>query len=100
MLVSDHSGRIVMEMAKQGTFWRGEAGYEEARLGHMWNRRVPKRYPDVVVQAQNDQDVIFAPGAATRPQSFGQVWPTQLGRRVPARWRNADRRLSDAHVLR
>jgi FAD/FMN-containing dehydrogenase len=49
-----------MEIAKQGTFWRGEAGYEEARLGHMWNRRVPNRYPDVVVQTQNDQDVIFA----------------------------------------
>ena len=49
-----------MEMTKQGTFWRGEAGYEEARRGHMWNRRVPKRYPDVVVQAQNEQDVVSA----------------------------------------
>ena len=47
-------------MTKQGTFWRGEAGYEEARRGHMWNRRVPKRYPDVVVQAQNEQDVVSA----------------------------------------
>jgi len=30
----DHSGTIVMEMTKQGTFWRGESGYEEARREH------------------------------------------------------------------
>jgi FAD/FMN-containing dehydrogenase len=47
-------------MTKHGTFWRGEAGYEEARRGQMWNRRVPKRYPDVVIQAQNEQDVVAA----------------------------------------
>ena len=42
------------------TFWRGKAGYEEARRGHMWNHRVPERYPDVVVQAKNENDVVSA----------------------------------------
>ena len=55
-----------MEMTKQEMFWRGEAGYEVARRGHMWNRRVPQRYPDVVVQAQNEQDVVSAVRLARR----------------------------------
>src|SRR3989442_974787 len=41
------AARVVMETAQQGTFWRGETGYEEARLGYMWNRRFPKRYPEL-----------------------------------------------------
>jgi FAD binding domain-containing protein len=62
--VRGSAGEFVMAMtmpsATSGTFWRGEAGYEEARRGHMWNNRVPKRYPDVVVQARNEQDVVSA----------------------------------------
>lgn len=41
-------------------FWRDEVGYEEARRGHMWNRRVPGRFPDIVVQAEIDDDVVAA----------------------------------------
>jgi FAD/FMN-containing dehydrogenase len=43
-----------------GTFWRGDEGYEAARRGHMWNSRVPARYPDVVVEARNEDDVVAA----------------------------------------
>jgi FAD/FMN-containing dehydrogenase len=42
------------------TFWRGNPGYEHARRGRMWNRRVPMRYPDVVVQTLCDDDVVAA----------------------------------------
>lgn len=41
-------------------FRKGDAGYEEARRGHMWNARVPARYPDVVVLAGSEQDVVSA----------------------------------------
>jgi FAD/FMN-containing dehydrogenase len=41
-------------------FWRGEPGYEEARRGRMWNRRVPARYPEIIVQPRNDADVVAA----------------------------------------
>lgn len=41
-------------------FWRGEPGYEDARRGGMWNRRVPLRFPDLVVKARNDADVVDA----------------------------------------
>ena len=40
-----------------GVFWRGDAGYENARRSNMWNRRVPPRYPDVIVQPRSDNDV-------------------------------------------
>ena len=38
----------------------GDAGYEEARRGQMWNARIPERYPQVVVQAGSERDVINA----------------------------------------
>ncbi len=41
-------------------FWRGDAEYENARRGNMWNGRVPSRYPDVIVQPNNDTDVVAA----------------------------------------
>lgn len=41
-------------------FWRGAAAYEEARRGDMWNGRVPSRYPEVIVQPNNDADVVAA----------------------------------------
>jgi FAD/FMN-containing dehydrogenase len=40
-------------------FWRGDPGYEELRR-RMWNRRVPARYPDVLVRPRNDGEVIAA----------------------------------------
>jgi hypothetical protein len=41
-------------------FWRGDPGYEHARQGDLWNRRVPPRHPDVIVQPCNDDDVVAA----------------------------------------
>jgi hypothetical protein len=40
--------------------WRGQTGYEEARRGAMWNARIPARFPDVVVQAHSEADVVAA----------------------------------------
>ena len=42
------------------SYRRGDAGYEEARRGEMWNARLPARYPDLVVEARSDADVIAA----------------------------------------
>ena len=39
---------------------RGEGGYEEARGAAVWNARTPERYPDLVVQAASEADVIAA----------------------------------------
>src|SRR5215218_9426713 len=43
-----------------GSHRRGEPGYEAARRGEMWNARLPARYPDIVVEAQSDADVMAA----------------------------------------
>ncbi len=39
---------------------RGDAGYETARLGAVWNGRKPDRYPDVIVLAASEADVVQA----------------------------------------
>lgn len=39
---------------------RCEDGYEEARFATVWNGRTPERYPDLVVQAEDEGDVIAA----------------------------------------
>src|SRR5271165_1876729 len=43
-------------------FFRGDDGYEPARRGTVWNRRVPERYPDLIVQAVDADDVVAAIG--------------------------------------
>jgi FAD/FMN-containing dehydrogenase len=40
--------------------WRGDSGYERARSGAVWNARKPARFPDVIVQAKSDHDVVEA----------------------------------------
>ena len=45
---------------------RGDPGYEEARLGQMWNARVPAHFPQVVVQAGSERDVVSAVRLAKR----------------------------------
>ena len=44
--------------------YRGQEDYERARVGGMWNRRVPPRYPAVIVQANGVDDVVTAIGKA------------------------------------
>ena len=39
---------------------RGDDGYEAARRATLWNTRVPQRYPDVIVRAAGEDDVVAA----------------------------------------
>jgi hypothetical protein len=41
-------------------FKRGGNGYEEARLAAVWNGRKPKRFPDMILLAESEQDVVNA----------------------------------------
>ncbi|MCV7177067.1 FAD-binding oxidoreductase [Mycolicibacterium sphagni] len=41
-------------------FFRGDPGYEAARCAAVWNGRTPHRYPDVVVQAVDADEVASA----------------------------------------
>lgn len=39
---------------------RGEDGYEQARCAAVWNARTPQRYPDAIVQAAAEEDLVAA----------------------------------------
>jgi FAD/FMN-containing dehydrogenase len=39
---------------------RGADGYEEARRASVWNARTPDRYPDLIVRAAGERDVVEA----------------------------------------
>ncbi len=39
---------------------RGEEGYEEARRAAVWNGRTPPRFPDLIVLAEDEGDVVRA----------------------------------------
>jgi hypothetical protein len=41
-------------------YWRGEDGYERARLDAVWHERKPDRYPAVIVVPRSEQDVLGA----------------------------------------
>ncbi|HVY96272.1 MAG TPA: FAD-binding oxidoreductase [Solirubrobacterales bacterium] len=41
-------------------FRRGAEGYEEARRAAVWNARTPRRHPDLIVQAECDEDLVGA----------------------------------------
>lgn len=43
---------------------RGEPGYEQARCDAIWNARKPARYPDTIVIARDEADVVAAVGLA------------------------------------
>lgn len=44
-----------------GEFYRrGEAGYEQSRTAAVWNERKPERYPDAIVIARDEDDVVAA----------------------------------------
>lgn len=54
-----------MTIAYDGTILkRGEEDYEQARRAAVWNARTPERYPDVIVLAETESDVIRAVGQA------------------------------------
>ncbi len=62
------------------TFRRGEDGYEQARRDCSFNARLADRYPDLIVQANNTDDVVAAVRAARRDRmtigvrSGGHSW--------------------------
>jgi FAD/FMN-containing dehydrogenase len=37
-----------------------DPGYEAARRGSCWNARLPERYPEIIVQAKDERDVVAA----------------------------------------
>ncbi|MEU6540007.1 FAD-binding oxidoreductase [Streptomyces sp. NPDC047000] len=53
---------------------RGAPGYEEARLGAVWNLRKPDRFPDAVLVAAGDRDV-----------QAGVRWAAEHGLKVSVR---------------
>ncbi|MEU6407842.1 FAD-binding oxidoreductase [Microbispora sp. NPDC046933] len=59
---------------------RGDARYEAARLDAVWNERKPDRFPDVIVIASDEQDVVQAvrlaraEGLAIGVRSGGHSW--------------------------
>lgn len=56
-MVGDFEGRA---------FERGEDGYEEARCAAVWNARTPQRFPELIVQAETEDDVLRAVRLAGR----------------------------------
>lgn len=49
-----------MDQLQGRSFRRGEPGYERARSDAVWNARTPQRYPDLIVQAESEEDVVRA----------------------------------------
>ncbi|MBK6810213.1 MAG: FAD-binding oxidoreductase [Sandaracinaceae bacterium] len=62
------------------TFRRGEPGYEAARRATCWNQRLADRFPDVIVQANDEAEVVTAMQRAAREglkvgvRSGGHSW--------------------------
>jgi len=50
----------VISISTEKTFFRGTEGYETARRKTVWNGLLPERFPDVIVQAHDTDDVITA----------------------------------------
>ena len=44
--------------ASRAVFWRGDPGYEDARIGRIFNARRPDRYPAAVLLAADEDDVV------------------------------------------
>src|SRR5271169_334376 len=47
-------------LSTEKTFFRGANGYETARRETVWNGLLPARFPDVIVQAHDTDDVVAA----------------------------------------
>jgi len=81
-LVAAATGRMMAAATrKRGqTYRRGDAGYEAARQAALWNARLPDRFPDVIVQANDEADVVAAIQLAGREslrvgvRSGGHSW--------------------------
>lgn len=50
-----------MDREFRGATWRrGEDRYEQARRAAVWNARTPSRFPDLIVQAEDSNDLVRA----------------------------------------
>jgi len=65
----------------KGTLYRrGEDGYEDARQAAVWNLRKPERYPEAIVLAADEDDVVEAvrlaqrEGLQVKARSGGHSW--------------------------
>jgi FAD/FMN-containing dehydrogenase len=58
-LGADHSSQKKFGIRGQ-VFRRGDAGYEEARERAVWHAGTPGRFPEVIVRAQDENDVVAA----------------------------------------
>src|SRR5258705_8391882 len=47
-------------LSTEKKFFRGADGYETARRETVWNGLLPERFPDVIVQAHDTDDVVAA----------------------------------------
>lgn len=64
----DGNGKPISQATKQAlndaiegpVYWRGDEAYESARGATAYRANKPKRYPQVIVQAQSDKDVVAA----------------------------------------
>jgi FAD/FMN-containing dehydrogenase len=50
----------MVSLSVERNYFRGAAGYEEARRSTVWNGLLPDRFPDVIVQACDVDDVVAA----------------------------------------
>lgn len=57
---------------KEAFVWRGDAGYEQAWAGMLFNELKPQRYPDVIIQAASEADVVERSGS---PAPTVSKWP-------------------------
>jgi FAD/FMN-containing dehydrogenase len=39
-------------------YWRGDDGYEQARVGRVFNARRPEHYPTAILEAAHEMDVV------------------------------------------
>lgn len=45
---------------EEALIWRGSPGYEHVWASMLWNELKPQRFPDVIVQASSEHDVLEA----------------------------------------
>ncbi|MEU6350432.1 FAD-binding oxidoreductase [Streptomyces sp. NPDC047072] len=70
----------MVQLSRDKLLRRGDAAYETARRDAVWNERKPDRYPDVIVLAHSEQDVVEAvrlareEGLAIGIRSGGHSW--------------------------
>src|ERR1700730_14313990 len=52
--------RTKLDVGAGRAIWQDDPGYEETHRAAVWNARKPRRYPDVIVVAESDRDVVSA----------------------------------------